>query len=109
MKCELVVAQGSNAEERFEFADGQDVLIGRGEDCDLRLRDPSVSRHQCQIRLETDRAMLSDLTSRWGTLVNGRMLRSGELKSGDRITLGDTEIVVVLTRSADNQTLPPRT
>ncbi len=109
MKCELVISKGPDAEQRFTLVAGQEFLLGRGEGCDLRLRDPSVSRHQCHIWLEADRVMLSDLSSRWGTLVNDQMFKGGELKSGDRITLGDTEITVLLGSSADDLTLPPRT
>lgn len=109
MNCELVIARGADADERFELSNGQNVLIGRGTDCDIQLHDPSVSRHQCRIQLDGGRVTLIDLASRWGTLVNGRMLKEGELKSGDRITLGDTEIVVVIRSLADDPTLPPRT
>ena len=109
MKCELVIAKGPDAEQRFEIAAEGELLLGRGEDCGVRLRDPSISRHQCRIRLEADRVTLIDFSSRWGTLVNGRSLKEGELKSGDRITLGDTEIIVLLSSLADDTTLPPRT
>ncbi|TXT29067.1 MAG: serine/threonine protein kinase, partial [Planctomycetota bacterium] len=109
MKCELVIAKGPDAEQRFVIAAEGELLLGRGEDCSVRLRDPSVSRHQCRIRLEADRVTLIDLSSRWGTLVNGRSIKEGELKSGDHITLGDTEIIVLLSSLADDTTLPPRT
>lgn len=109
MKCELVIAKGPDVEQRFHLAAAGDLLIGRGDDCNVRLRDPSVSRHQCRVSLEADRVTLIDLASRWGTVVNGRLLKEGELKSGDRITLGDTEIIVLLTNLPEDQTLPPRT
>ena len=109
MKCELVISKGPDAEQRFEIAADGELLLGRGEDCSVRLRDPSVSRHQCRIRLEADRVTLIDLSSRWGTLVNGRSIKEGELKSGDHIALGDTEIIVLLSSLADDTTLPPRT
>lgn len=109
MKCELVISKGPDAEQRFVLVTGQEFLLGRGDDCNVRLSDPSVSRHQCRIRLEADRVTLIDLASRWGTSVNGRMLKEGELKSGDRITLGDTELVLLLSNFVDDQTLPPRT
>lgn len=109
MKCELVISKGPDAEQRFEIAAEGELLLGRGEDCGVRLRDPSVSRHQCRICLEADRVTLIDLSSRWGTLVNGRSIKEGELKSGDHITLGDTEIIILLSSLADDTTLPPRT
>ncbi|MCX7420225.1 MAG: protein kinase [Planctomycetia bacterium] len=109
MKCELVISKGPDSEQRFEIAAEGELLLGRGEDCGVRLRDPSVSRHQCRICLEADRVTLIDLSSRWGTLVNGRSIKEGELKSGDHITLGDTEVIVLLSSLAEDTTLPPRT
>lgn len=58
MNCELVITKGPNADERHSLADGQELQIGRGDHCGLRLRDPSVSRHQCLVRRDADRVIL---------------------------------------------------
>ncbi len=48
------------------------LLIGRAEDCDLRIRHASVSRHHCAIARDEDGDwVLLDLGSTMGTLVDG--------------------------------------
>lgn len=69
---------------------GDEFLIGRGADCDLRLRDLNISRHHCLIRIRPDEITLSDLGSSNGTYVNGtRVVSQVALKSGDEITVAD--------------------
>lgn len=69
---------------------GKEFLIGRGNDCDLRLRDPNVSRHHCMIRIRPDEVTLVDLGSSNGTTVNGtRVISQAVLQSGDEIRLGE--------------------
>ena len=63
------------------------LLIGRSEDCDLRLRDPQVSRYHCAIVREGDIVRVSDLASKRGTRVNGRAigLYHIRLEHGDQL------------------------
>lgn len=69
---------------------GTEFLIGRGNDCDLRLRDPNISRHHCMIRVRPDEVTLRDLGSSNGTSVNGtRIIGQVVLQSGDEIRLGE--------------------
>ena len=65
--------------------------IGRGQDCDVFLDDPMVSRHHALINREGDTCTLSDMGSRRGTFIGST--RVGEptpLSDGDRIHCGDT-------------------
>jgi pSer/pThr/pTyr-binding forkhead associated (FHA) protein len=74
-----------------------EFLIGRGGDCELRLSVPDVSRHHCMIRLSADEAVLEDLGSANGTLLNGQRVRSATtLRSGDLIQVGECRFVVDL-------------
>src|SRR5260370_24140343 len=75
----------------------EEVLIGRGADCDLRLKATSVSRHHCLLRFRGDEASISDLGSSNGTFVNGQRVRSQTtLHSGDEIRVGTVPFVVDL-------------
>jgi len=68
---------------------GKEFVIGRGNDCDLRLRDPNISRHHCMIRLRPPEVTLFDLGSSNGSYVNGnRVIAQVTLQSGDEIRLG---------------------
>lgn len=86
------VGGGDSGGLRRPLTDHAVLLVGRGEDCDLRLDDPSVSRVHARITLLGGRVYLEDAGSRWGTLVNGIPTESRELSPGDRIEIGDTHL-----------------
>jgi eukaryotic-like serine/threonine-protein kinase len=86
------VISGPNAGPRRPLTDHVVLVVGRGEDCDLRLNDPSVSRVHARITLLDGRVYLEDAGSRWGTLVNGVPTESRELTPGDRVEIGDTQL-----------------
>lgn len=68
------------------------LTIGRGEQADLCLRDPGLSRIHASINRDSQRIWVLDEGSTNGTFVNGqRVTASGmPLKDGDQISLGDT-------------------
>jgi pSer/pThr/pTyr-binding forkhead associated (FHA) protein len=63
------------------------VVLGRKNNCDLRIPLPSVSRQHCEILLEDDQARLNDLGSSNGTQVNGERVQGVTLRPGDLITV----------------------
>jgi hypothetical protein len=69
------------------------VLIGRSRECDVQLADPNVSRRHAELRQEGASYWIVDLDSTNGIEVNGRKLKRSKLESGDRVTLGSTELV----------------
>ena len=69
------------------------TVVGRAEDCDLRLDDPLASRHHAEVRREPWRYQLFDLGSRNGTQVNGRVIDGPyQLQNGDRILIAATPL-----------------
>lgn len=100
MYC-VSVSTGSDAGQRVTLKDPQTLLVGRGEDCGLRLSDPSASRVHCRFLSAGGKVFLEDASSRWGTLVNGVSVESQELQPGDQIVVGDTTLVL---ESDDPQT-----
>jgi len=62
--------------------------IGRAEDNDLVLADPTVSREHARIESVDGRHVLVDVTGRGRTVVNGEPVDRHELRSGDQITIG---------------------
>ena len=93
-----LIETGSPDSKAREIAIHQEeVLIGRGPDCDLRLKSTSVSRHHCLLRFRGEEASITDLGSSNGTFVNGQRVRSqSTLKSGDEIRVGTCPFVVDL-------------
>jgi serine phosphatase RsbU (regulator of sigma subunit) len=73
---------------------GEAVSIGRASDCTIPIKDRYLSRKHAEIVAVSNGWMLKDLGSANGTYLNGSRVEHDEvLKTGDRIRLGDTEIV----------------
>jgi hypothetical protein len=73
------------------------TVLGRGEDADIVLDDPGVSRRHAEIRVTADGphlvAQLRDLGSTNGTFVDGGKVRTVDLTEGVTITVGRTRAV----------------
>jgi len=69
------------------------TVLGRSKDCDIQLDDPNASRRHAEVRQEDATYWLVDLDSTNGTELNGTRVDRGKLADGDRITIGETEIV----------------
>jgi pSer/pThr/pTyr-binding forkhead associated (FHA) protein len=93
-----LLERGTTAAQTREIPITQpEFVIGRGADCDLRLRDDAVSRHHCILRLLGPEASVVDLGSSNGTFVNDHRIRSqATLQSGDRLRVGASTFVVDL-------------
>lgn len=73
------------------------TVVGRGREADVQLDDPNVSRRHAEFRLAAGCWTVSDLGSTNGTQVAGAPVTGAvELRSGDRIMLGNSELVFVL-------------
>jgi sigma-B regulation protein RsbU (phosphoserine phosphatase) len=73
---------------------GGTVSIGRASDCTIPIKDRYLSRRHAEIVAHNGGWLLKDLGSANGTYLNGnRVERDSPLRPGDRIRLGDTEIV----------------
>jgi serine phosphatase RsbU (regulator of sigma subunit) len=73
---------------------GPSVSIGRASDCSIPIKDRYLSRKHAEIIASGNSWVLKDLGSANGTYLNGaRVERDEKLRPGDRIRLGDTEIV----------------
>ncbi len=70
------------------------ITIGRSARNDLCIPDPFASRVHAEVRREGDGYVLQDLGSANGTLFNGAPVGgSMPLVTGDRIQIGETEII----------------
>jgi hypothetical protein len=89
---QLIVIVGPDAGRFFPIpADGV-LSIGRGAQSHTRLVDLSVSRMHCDVRLEGERVIVCDANSASGTFVNGQRITRQELRAGDVIQVGDTQM-----------------
>jgi len=97
----FIVFKPETAEEE-RIPVGSRLVIGRTADCGLILEDPAASRHHLEIRRENDEYRFRDLGSTNGTLVNGVRREEGVLKPGDRLQIGQTELVFEIRETADS-------
>jgi sigma-B regulation protein RsbU (phosphoserine phosphatase) len=68
--------------------------IGRASECAIPIKDRYLSRHHAEIVSSEGRWLLKDCGSANGTYLNGvRVEQDSPIQGGDRIRLGDTEIV----------------
>jgi len=94
---------------RLELPEKGRIVLGRGEGCDVVIKDARVSRSHCCLHVGSN-VVLEDLGSTTGTRLMGRPLRPGEktlLRKGDVFELGYTSVMCqadatgsVLARSA---------
>ncbi len=75
------------------------TVVGRDEAVPVQVVDKQVSRKHMQIRLdkESECYYATDMTSRNGVFINGRKIAAETvLADGDRIRIGDTDILFTL-------------
>ena len=78
------------------------IVIGRGNDADLRINDPGVSRRHAEIRIYpgdpatggTPQVSVVDLGSTNGVLVNGHKVSQATLDDGAQIRVGNTTMSI---------------
>lgn len=80
------VLAGPTAGQTFPLRPGLNI-IGRHPTCQVVLSSSGVSKNHAQILITEDKAILEDLKSRNGTLVNGVRAHHQRLKPGDKIQL----------------------
>jgi chromosome segregation ATPase len=65
--------------------------IGRAAGCELQIDSGAVSRHHALIVVGPREAVIEDLNSTNGVLVNGRKVTRQPLCDGDAVTIGETQ------------------
>ncbi len=67
------------------------IKVGRGEDNDVVLNDPTISKYHLEIFVDVEgNVFLTDLQSKFGTKINGSLINdSVELNPFDKVTIGD--------------------
>jgi pSer/pThr/pTyr-binding forkhead associated (FHA) protein len=105
MDPQLKVIAGPDNGRVFRLIDGQTLSIGRGEATGTQLRDARVSRVHCQVQVDNGKYELIHASTSGQTLVNGRVVTRQELKPGDVIRIGDTELRFLLDTAKSEETL----
>ncbi len=69
------------------------TVIGRSEECDLVIRDRTVSSRHAELTVRSDGITISNLMSTNGTRVNGDEVQTARLQDGDVLRLGRVSLV----------------
>jgi transcriptional regulator with GAF, ATPase, and Fis domain len=83
----LAAISGPSRDSVFTLKDGV-LSIGREQSNQLSIDDGLVSPYHSELKLESDRWILRDLSSLTGTFVNGLPVKQRPLVHGDQIAIG---------------------
>jgi pSer/pThr/pTyr-binding forkhead associated (FHA) protein len=87
MDIDLILFKKDGSRKTFSLRD-DNTIIGRHDDCDLRIPLKDVSRKHCQISRNNESIKIRDLDSRNGTFINGKRINEETTaKAGDYITI----------------------
>lgn len=121
-KITLTVVEGYYKDKRYVFEEPTQCMLGRANDCDIRLPGAQghddVSRHHCLFDIDPPLLRVRDLGSLNGTYVNGekigqrpkpraveetylKLLRGRELQTGDEVRVGHTVLRVEIDSAGD--------
>jgi transcriptional regulator with GAF, ATPase, and Fis domain len=68
------------------------AVVGRGQDCDIRIDDPLASRHHCRLEIRDNAIYVVDLDSRNGSWVRGERIQRHLLGSDEVLRIGSTTL-----------------
>ena len=88
----LIGMSGEVKGQSFEI-EGNELKIGRSQDCNVPLNNPTVSGHHCSIYRDGDRYTLKDHDSTNGTRLNSRDIEETPLKPKDLVQVGSVEFM----------------
>jgi len=93
----LIVLSSQLRGQKFELEGKDEFTLGRTEESDFPVPDPTISGHHCSILIgSAGRASVRDEGSTNGTRLNNEKLEPGEehpLKNGDILQVGGVEML----------------
>jgi hypothetical protein len=95
-KARLKIMSGTD--DGQEFTVEHTGVIGRLPECEITLKDPSVSRRHARLACTDDRWEVEDLGSTNGVRLNGASVGRATLTDGDTIELGNVRAGFTLVR-----------
>ena len=93
-RIRFTVYQPGLAPQQLTLSGDGLITLGRASECTVPIKDRFLSRRHAEIALDRGRWYVRDCGSVNGTMLNGmRVVEPAPLRSGDRIGLGDSEVV----------------
>ncbi len=82
------------------------TLLGRDEDCDIRLEPKSISKLHCVIAKTDGLLLIRDLGSTNGTRINGQRVRRAALLPNDTLSVANLKYRVMFGPDLEPEPLP---
>ena len=100
MNVVLVMFKADGTRREFPIK-SEGFVIGRKNNCDLRIPLTSVSRKHCELKVEGDQVKLRDAGSSNGTFHNNIRVAEAVLAAGDELVVGPVVFTVVIDGKPD--------
>jgi len=86
---ELKVIKSPNGQfDHFDIPSGRSLVVGRAEDCAIRLSSSGISKKHCVITpISLTRVEVEDLGSSNGTYINGLLIKKHIMQPGDTLSV----------------------
>ncbi len=82
-------------DNKIMMVEAKNIVVGRGEDCEVIVADKSCSRHHASFYDENGTLKVQDLQSSNGTFLRGKKVGIVNVSVGSRIQLGNVLVVVL--------------
>lgn len=92
VSIEFFVISGPDKDRHYTLNVGPDLMLGRSAQAHYQLADPRVSRNHCQVLLDGDAVTVICNGGSGGTFVNGNKVQRANLKPGDVLRVGETQL-----------------
>lgn len=100
MLVKLKLLRGSNAGKEI-LIKKPSFVIGRAEECNLRVNSDAISRKHCEILVTDSGVTVEDFGSKNGTYINGTKTEGAQpLSMGDQLRVGPLEFLVTVSQPA---------
>lgn len=101
----LVLEAGPESGKSFKLGTPR-AVIGRRKG-EILIKDAEISGQHAEITVNGERVQIKDMGSTNGTFVNGKKLPTSELRDGDRLTIGQSKILVRIEQQSARVASPP--
>ncbi|HVT88955.1 MAG TPA: FHA domain-containing protein [Tepidisphaeraceae bacterium] len=105
---QVVLAMFRSDGDRRSFSlHKETTVVGRREDCDLRIPLGEISRKHCKITKNGEGLKVEDLGSSNGTYHNGQRVQEAIVQPGDTVQVGSVAFVVQIDGVPGDEELQP--
>ena len=104
-EIKTILLKDASGTERLVPFDRPVITVGREATCSIRVDSPYVKRQHARFEMRDDGAVIVDLGSRNGSLLNGRRVEgTAPLAPGDVITIADVTLRCLAESSDEGET-----